>query len=239
MHTFMGERHNKMKDGMIRVVAASAVLTVSAWDAGAGSAASTVGQGVVVGRQLAATYPVPLLQKSAGAVRVTGGVVVGQQLAATHPVILVRRGALIEGTVQLHADNIVLPAPGRTVPFGYTWNWGDRQTANAEISSSLPLGASDWSVPLNLSAPTQSGEYRILFGFDAGQNVQQVLSCTYSKGLSAVWDDGNDYVDMSDDVLALATATGFVTGWPYLNADTRTYAAHRVPCATVWVVVVR
>ena len=146
-------------------------------------------------------------------INLTGGTLAGQPLSATEWVIDVAPGQSITGNILCTAFGS-RSQPSVVIPFGYTWTWGSRASAIRTLSSNLPQSASNWNVPINLTAPEEPGIYHILFGLRGEFNMQQVFSAT-NWTRSVVWNDGNDFHDMDDATLAAAHEYGFVS-WSWL-----------------------
>ena len=138
-----------------------------------------------------------------------GGTLAGQALSPSQSSIDVRPGQNISGNVFAEAFGS-RSIPTVIVPFGYTWTWGDRETDIVTLSGNLPQTASNWNVPINLTAPDSMGTHYILFGLRGEFTMQQVFSGTNWTYGSVVWHDGNDFHDMTDDELAFAHENGNV-----------------------------
>ncbi|MBK8167949.1 MAG: hypothetical protein IPK64_18545 [bacterium] len=146
-------------------------------------------------------------------INLTGGTLAGQPLSATEWIIDVAPGQPITGNILCTAFG-GRSGPGVVIPFGYTWTWGSRASAIRTLSNNLPQSASNWNVPINLTAPNEPGVYHILFGLRGEFNMQQVFSAT-NWTRSVVWNDGNDFHDMDDATLQAAHESGFVS-WSWL-----------------------
>jgi len=138
-----------------------------------------------------------------------GGSLAGQDLSPTQWSIDVQPGQNINGNVLAEAFGS-RSRPTVIVPFGYTWTWGDRETDIVTLSGNIPQTASDWNVPINLTAPGSMGTYSILFGLRGEFTMQQVFSGTNWTYGSVVWNDGNDFHDLSDEELTIAHENGNV-----------------------------
>ena len=174
-------------------------------------------------------------QSDPGTIKVTGGSLAGQSLSSSNWEISVAPGQSISGTVNVQSYN----EHGSTavVPLGYTWTWGSRQSSITEVDDWIPVGTSNWSVPISLTAPSTPGTYYIIFGHSGEYNMSQVLSCTsWARGDgSAVWGDGNDYWDIPGSSLSFAHTNGYVSSWPYLRSDG--YSNRTIAAAPIKVVV--
>jgi hypothetical protein len=78
------------------------------------------------------------------------------------------------------------------------------------LSGNISQSASDWNVPIDLTAPEAVGTYYILFGLRGEFTMEQVFSGTNWTYGSVVWNNGNDFHDMSADELAYAHENGNV-----------------------------
>ena len=149
-----------------------------------------------------------------GEIKLIGGSLAGQTLDSSLWQITVAAGARITGSVQVQTTNSMIPSA--VAPFGYTWTWGKRDSSIVQVNSSIPVGSSTWTVPFDQSAPFVVGTYYILFGFEGEYNLSQVFSCTNWTDSAIVWNDGNDYFDMSDSVLTSAHSVGYASSWKIL-----------------------
>jgi hypothetical protein len=147
---------------------------------------------------------------NAHSIRLTGGTLAGQQLSDSLWTIIVSPDQDITG-------NILCEAYGSraissiVIPFGYTWTWESRETAIVTLSGNLPQSASNWDVPIDLTAPSDPGTYYILFGLRGEFNMAQIFSSTNWHMPAPVWNDGNDFHDMDDAKLSYAHDHGNVT----------------------------
>jgi hypothetical protein len=146
-----------------------------------------------------------------GTVLLTGGQLNGEPVGPANWTVTVSPGAPISGSVQLAALNRM--GSNAVAPFGYTWTWGPRTSSIAGISGWIPTGASSWTIPVNLTAPSTPGTYFILFAFRGEFNLAQVMSVTNWSAGGPVWNDGNDLVDVSECLLRFAHNFGFVPSW--------------------------
>ena len=144
----------------------------------------------------------------------TGGNLAGQTLSNTSWEISVNPGQSITGNVIFKAYNA--HRSSAVVPLGYTWTWGNRQTAIVTVDSWISTGWSNWDVSFNLTAPSTPGIYYILFGHRGEYTMSQVFSATNWKVGSGTWNDGNDYHDMNENTLLFALQYGYAQGWLWL-----------------------
>ncbi|MEI9476999.1 MAG: S-layer homology domain-containing protein, partial [Deltaproteobacteria bacterium] len=131
-----------------------------------------------------------------GTVFLTGGSLNGTPLSHASRVVNVNPGAAISGNVAIQCDNLM--STSGVAPLCYTWFWGNRTTSLTLINGWINTGVTNWTVPVNLTAPTAPGDYWIVFAFHGQFNSAQICSCTswsYSGG--SVWNDGNDIWDWS------------------------------------------
>ena len=145
----------------------------------------------------------------------TGGMLSDQSLSSSVSTVFVEPGEPIIGTVSLLANN-AHSRPSVVVPFGYTWTWGERESAIVTVQNDIVPGATNFNVPINLTAPSTTGTYYIIFGLRGEFTMRQVLSATNWTVGSGTWHDGNDYHDLTDNDLLLSKTLGYVPGWPYL-----------------------
>jgi len=171
--------------------------------------------------------------QGAGTIFLTGGTLAGQSLSASNWQVTVQPGAAISGTVQGQTTNTM--GSNAVAPFGYTWTWGNRQSSIVTVNSWINTGATSFSVPISLTAPSSPGTYYILFGFNGEYDMTQVLSCTNWASGDPVWNDGNDYFDMSGSQLTAAHSAGYVAAWPYKTGSG--YTNTNVPTMPVKIVV--
>jgi len=145
---------------------------------------------------------------------VIGGNLAGQPLSGSAWSISVLPGSEISGNVQV--SNFNAHRAGAVVPFGYTWTWGARESSIVTVDNWISTGSSNYNVPINLTAPEDTGIYYILFGHRGEFNLGQVFSATNWEKRSLTWNDGNDYHDMDDATLQFAHDNGYVEAWSYL-----------------------
>ena len=138
----------------------------------------------------------------------TGGNLAGNELSGDNWVIEVGEGDSLTGNIEFELFNHW--ASGAVVPLGYTWTWGGREVDMVSLSGDIAPGTSNWDVSVNLTAPTQDGEYYILFGFWGEFSLGQVLSGTNWLHGSPVWYDGNDFHDLTTAELLFAHENGYV-----------------------------
>ena len=169
-----------------------------------------------------------------GEVFVTGGTLAGQTLSSSAWQVSVAPGAALSGTVQVRTNNVM--GANAVGPFGYTWTWGNRTTSITQVNSSIPTGSSTYSVPISLTAPTTPGTYYLLFGFQGEYDCEHVFSATNWSYGSSVWNDGNDYWDMSASALAAAQTLGYAANWTLKFADGM--HAFDAPVAPIKIVVI-
>ena len=118
-----------------------------------------------------------------------GSNVAGVPITQDSQTIEVLPDAPIDGFAFLELYNTV---PGSAVyPLGYSWTWGDRIANVTTISPWAATGTTQHLVELDLTAPSEPGEYYIVFAAAPRFNVGQVFAAT-SANCSAVWGDGND-----------------------------------------------
>lgn len=169
-----------------------------------------------------------------GTVHLTGGSLNGTSLSSSNWQITVNPNQSITGSVTVRTDNKM--SSSAVAPFGYTWTWGNRTSANRQVNGDIPSGTKNWNVPINLTAPSSPGTYYILFGFNGEYNMQQVMACdNWNAGGSVRWNDGNDYHDLGTSQLQYARQNGYVNGWPYRFSDG--YRDFNIPVAPIRVVV--
>ncbi len=145
---------------------------------------------------------------------VTGGNLAGQPLSDSAWSVSVLPGAEISGNIQV--SNFNAHRSGAVVPFGYTWTWGARENSIVTVDTWISTGSSNYNVPINLTAPEETGAYYILFGHRGEFNLGQVFSATNWQTRSLTWNDGNDYHDMDEATLQFAHDNGYVEDWSYL-----------------------
>jgi hypothetical protein len=172
-----------------------------------------------------------------GTVLLQGGALNGVDLGSTAWELTALRGASITGSVQCATFNTM--DANAVAPFGYTWTWGARTSSIISISDWIPVGSSSWTVPIDLTAPTNPGIYYLLFGFSGEYTAEQVLSCdNWAAGGSIRWNDRNDYWDLDATRLAFAHTNGYAYLWPYRRASgAEEYALTAIPVLPIKIIV--
>jgi len=154
-------------------------------------------------------------QSFASTILLTGGALNSQALSPTAWEINVTPGQQILGSIT-HQVTTTGTSASVVFPLGYTWTWGNRTTDMVLLSSDAPFGTSNWNTGINLTAPTTLGTYYILFSVRGEYTLGQVFSGTNWTAGADVWNDGNDYFDMTDADLLFAHNNGYVSPWDLL-----------------------
>ncbi len=153
------------------------------------------------------------------ALSIHSGIVNGQELGRDKPTIRVAPGERISGRVVLRYDTPTIPVlwfAARSSTFPTT----ARDTASV---SSLITGATAGTLGamIEMTAPTAPGSYWLVWAQAAEPAAQWIFSRTNWACLTAVWDDGNDLLQVPDSVLRHAWGGGRIDGTRLLCPDDR------------------
>jgi hypothetical protein len=143
------------------------------------------------------------------------GMVNEQELDPDDPLLTVTPGESIIGTATVETFNA--GSSTSTAPLAATPSYGDHKTSYWEVTSNIPSGAATFDVELNLTAPTDEGDYYIFVAWyweKTSGNVMSLTDWQYPEGDS--WNDGVDVADWTD----YQAQQGIDNGWvetKYLN----------------------
>jgi hypothetical protein len=163
--------------------------------------------GAVPNTRLSATGPAPRWQPATAVIvhvvedratneigvlrRAAGGSLNGHRIDAESYRLTVLPGSAISGTVVLEAENRLVN-PNAVVPLGGTLVWPDRTLHPWAEYADIPPGTGSYPVSVNATAPSDPGEYQLLFAFEGEYTIAQVTSATNWTYGADVWYDGND-----------------------------------------------
>ncbi len=104
--------------------------------------------------------------------------------------IRVRPAEAVMGVVDVDVFNE--QDPGAVTPIGAMVTWGERETAFWPVATNAVPGWSTHTVPIDVIAPLEPGEYYLMIAIAPRFTAAQVMSATSAPCSPAIWDDGND-----------------------------------------------
>ena len=154
------------------------------------------------------------------ALYLSSGVFQGDVVTEGRRQLQVSPGEVVEGTVNLRYTSAW--SEDTRVQLAWTPTWGDPATSGVPAGVlATPSFADQLTVPVQFTAPSSLGIYRLVFAFRAADNAAELLSMTEG---AAEWNDGNDiaqwqssqFQDANENGRArasLETATGVQQVW--------------------------
>jgi|GEM_PF-3688659 len=132
----------------------------------------------------------------------------GTSINPSDPVITVGEKEPITGSVKVQVS---YNGPSNNiVPFGYTPSWDSHKSSYVTVNNDLPVGTSSRNISINLTAPSDSGTYYLIFATNAEMNLGWTMSCTNWTTGSMSWNDGRDIADLSESQLRRSLSTGYL-----------------------------
>jgi len=128
---------------------------------------------------------------------------------SSNKTIVVPPGEQLNGEITME-KNSIYPDNWSTPMIG-TPSWGNASISWWQISNSTPIGKSNLTTQINLTAPETPGIYYIIFAFSCEQTGGQVASATDWHNKEIVWGDGNDLATLNASQIAQLQTKGFVT----------------------------
>jgi len=144
----------------------------------------------------------------AGSVHIIGGTGDFAGITRTSNRISAKRGQRLRGTVKLATVNR-LPDT-HVAPLVGAQSWGPHRWGYWTVNKWIRSGEGTYESNIDVTLPTDSGTYRILFAFAAELEGFYVASGTNWTLGHPEWDDGNDIADLNAGQLAQARDTGFI-----------------------------
>jgi formylglycine-generating enzyme required for sulfatase activity len=169
----------------------------------------------------------------AATITLVGGQLNGQAVSTASPGIVVSPGSSISGSFDVSVDNMGYGI-GAIVPVAATPSWGNPSTSYWGIASWAHPGKSTYTVPVNLTAPSQNGTYYVCVAAGGKYDYAQVMSCTHAA-IPAVWGDGNDVANWTAAQYEQAMSKGWAVS-SELELDS-TYQDRPWPATAIRIVV--
>jgi len=138
----------------------------------------------------------------------SGGTLNGTLIDPANPTLTVNSGGSITGSLNVQA--IYSGPPNNVVPFGYTPSWGSHSVSYETIDGWIPVGASNYTEPINLAAPNDAGTYYLIFATNCEMELGWTMSQTNWTTETMSWDDGNDIADLVESELQSSLSTGYL-----------------------------
>ena len=150
-----------------------------------------------------------LVEQLRDGIALTSGELNGSAINSFNPVVAVEPGQKITGSLAITVSNI---HPGSEVfPVGATTTWGDHQTSYWEIDNWAGTGNSPYTVPIDLTAPSEVGTYYLIFAAAAELTVADIMSGTHWVSQAAEnWNDADDVAAWDAARLEQAISRGWV-----------------------------
>lgn len=143
------------------------------------------------------------------------GTLNGQEINAADPAVLARPGAAIRGTVRIAVHNT--RGHEAIFPLGATYSWGNPETSYWQVSSSVPPAAvTEYTVQIDVVAPSSPGDYFIIIAGTAEHSLAHVMSSTSWEAGIPRWNDGDDVADWDAPAIQSAIRNGYVAAACYL-----------------------
>ena len=145
---------------------------------------------------------------------INGGTLNGQRIDGANPSLSVTPGQSISGSVNLTVEN----GHGGHAIFlvGATTTWGDHESSYWRLPIHPPaFGSSQGEVTINLTAPSISGAYAIIFAAQAETSLAHVMSGTHWASSGPRWDNGDDIAGWDASQIDFAIANGYVRAPQY------------------------
>ncbi len=136
----------------------------------------------------------------------SSGVFPGAVVTAGQRQLEVAPGEVVQGTVHLRYTS-AWPEASR-VQLGWTPSWGD--PAGSAVGGGVlvsPAFNDQISVPVQFTAPTANGTYRLAFAFRSAPSLGHLMSMT-ADDRSVSWNDGNDVASWRVSQFEAADASG-------------------------------
>ena len=180
-----------------------------------------------------ATIPLNPAGGVGGTIRITSGTGSFADVSDAADTISVAAGASISGQVDLVTNSISYSYD--VVPLIYTPSWGAPATSYQTINGSIPVGVSNQTANIVLTAPTTPGTYHIIFAFAWELNGGQVASATnWASGHPDNWGSSNNIALLSQSQIQ----QGQQNGWTSDNwLGSSGYQHQYVPLDAITVVV--
>jgi hypothetical protein len=162
-----------------------------------------------------------------GTLKIISGSINGINLNVSNPTITVEPGESITGQIILHVKNNW--HPNSVAPLAGTPSWGDPSKSYWGIKDWVPIGESDQSTNINLTAPTIEGLHYIFFAFNAEMTYANVMSLTNWSIGSDNWEDGVNVANWNELEARMARDSGYVITRCLGN----TYSLNNIPAAAI------
>jgi hypothetical protein len=131
------------------------------------------------------------------------------ELSSSNKQITVDAGASISGTVTMTA--VSMWASSAVITLAGSPSWGTHSSSYSEVAGLSTPATTTLAATVDLTAPSTSGTYCIVFLFSGEYNGAEVASLTNWAYGSPVWDDGNDIADFSSTQITEAQSNGRTT----------------------------
>lgn len=150
-------------------------------------------------------------------IKIIEGNLNGQDLNLEHPLIHVKSGNTIKGNIFLRAHNS--HGKGDVFPAGWTPSWGDHKSSIRTIAPWAQSEDTRIKVPIEVTAPTEAGDYFIAFACAAQMRVSNIMSTTAWMRREDKWDDDNDVASLSPAQVAWGIRRGWFPVKELVKAD--------------------
>ena len=153
-------------------------------------------------------------ERSGDAISLRSGTINGKALEVDAPTVSLTPEEAISGVVNIRVTNS--HGPNAIFPVGATSTWGDHEQSYWSIDSWAPGPATtQYTVQLDLTAPTSPGTYAIIFAALAETSLGHVMSATHWGSGGPRWNNGDDIASWDASQIESAIANGYVNAPSY------------------------
>lgn len=173
-------------------------------------------------------------RSSEGTLHLASGWLADKAVSTADWEVEVDPGAPLAGfiTLSLLSDNLSEP-----YVFGFSPDWEARTSPTFVYSGIIEESGAEHEVGIDLTAPTEPGEYYIVFAFMHDVRLDQLFAAELGNSVFQSWNDGNDLNDIEGALLESSREQGFVNNWRFTDGDFE--STRDVPLAAIKIVVRR
>jgi len=135
------------------------------------------------------------------------GTLNGATINQANPILTVSPGQSVTGSLNIRVVNN--GHSGAVFPVGATTSWGDHSTSYWTIVDHSALGTKDYTVNVNLIAPSSEGLYYIIIAANWELDAGDIMSATNWSYGTEIWNDGNDIASWTLDQVNEAVSKGY------------------------------
>ncbi|PKL35969.1 MAG: hypothetical protein CVV44_17225 [Spirochaetae bacterium HGW-Spirochaetae-1] len=135
------------------------------------------------------------------------GIINGYMISPSDPEITVDACSQITGNLIVRVINN-MPAAA-IAPLAATPTWGNPESSYWAINSDVSTGENDYTVPIDVTVPCESGTYYIVVAMAGTYNADQLMSGTH-PGCTADWTNGNIVALLDESNFETAIEQGYI-----------------------------